>query len=103
MGYPPRIPVWLAWDKPVIYFVTICVADRRAVLANEAAFSAFKRAAAKLQGWTAIAAVLMPDHLHAILSPTRDREAKVGNVSGALKRWIRLELVASWEWPAWLL
>jgi REP element-mobilizing transposase RayT len=39
----------------------------------------------------------MPDHLHAIVSPTRDREAKVGNFSGALKRWIRKEVRASWK------
>jgi len=34
MGHPPRIPVWLGWEKPVIYFITICVADRKAVLAH---------------------------------------------------------------------
>ena len=42
--------------------------------------------------------LLMPDHLHAIVFPTQDREAKVGNFSGALKRWIRTELHASWKW-----
>jgi putative transposase len=98
MGHPPRIPVWLRWEQSVIYFVTICVADRKAVLANDATFSALKNAAAKLQEWTVLAAILMPDHLHAIVSPTRDREAKVGNFSGALKRWIRQGLHASWQW-----
>jgi hypothetical protein len=41
MGHPPRIPVWLRWDQSVIYFVTICVADRKPVLANNEAFDAF--------------------------------------------------------------
>ena len=98
MGHPPRVPVWIGWEKSVIYFVTICVAHRKPVVANNAAFSAFKRAVARLRHWKVLAAVVMPDHLHVIVAPTRDRDAKVGNFSGALKRWIREELGASWKW-----
>ena len=98
MGHPPRIPVWLHWDQSVIYFVTICVEWRRPVLANEGAFAAFKDAAARLKHWTVLSAVLMPDHLHFIATPTKDREAKVGNLSAAIKRWMRQELNASWKW-----
>ena len=97
MGHPPRVPVWIGWEKSVIYFVTICVAHRKPVLANNAAFSAFKRAVARLRHWKVLAAVLMPDHLHVVVAP-EDRDAKVGNFSGALKRWIREELGASWKW-----
>jgi REP element-mobilizing transposase RayT len=61
------------------------------------AFSAFKRAVARLRHWKVLAAVLMPDHLHVVVAP-EDRDAKVGNFSGALKRWIREELGASWKW-----
>jgi REP element-mobilizing transposase RayT len=39
----------------------------------------------------------MPDHLHVVVAP-EDRDVKVGNFSGALKRWIREELGASWKW-----
>jgi hypothetical protein len=98
MGHPPRIPVWLRWEQRVIYFVTICVANREPVLANERDFSAFKAAVTKLQHWTVLAAVLMPDHLHVIASPTDARDAKLGNFSAALKRWIRRELNAAWNW-----
>ncbi|MGB8805055.1 MAG: transposase, partial [Chthoniobacterales bacterium] len=87
----------MGWEKSVIYFVTICVAHRKPVLANNAAFSAFKRAVARLRHWKVLAAVLMPDHLHVVVAP-EDRDAKVGNFSGALKRWIREELGASWKW-----
>jgi len=97
MGHPPRIPVWLRWEQATIYFVTICVADRKAVLANEKVIDALKTAAAKLGNWRLLAAILMPDHLHAIVAP-KNREAKVGNFSGALKRWMRKELDASWKW-----
>jgi REP element-mobilizing transposase RayT len=40
----------------------------------------------------------MPDHLHVIVAPIDHREAKLGNFSGALKRWMRQELNASWNW-----
>jgi len=98
MGHPPRIPVWLGWEQRVIYFVTICIANREPVLANDRALRAFKAAVAKLQHWTVLAAVLMPDHLHVIVSPIGARDAKLGNFSAALKRWIRRELNAEWNW-----
>jgi putative transposase len=98
MGHPPRIPVWLPWEQSVIYFVTICVANRRPVLTNGPALTAFKNAAAKLRDWTVLAAILMPDHLHVIAAPTEDRDAKIGNFAAAIKRWMRQELDASWKW-----
>ena len=98
MGHPPRIPVWLPWEQRVIYFVTICVANHQSVLANELAFEAFKAAIARLQQWRVLAAMLMPDHLHLVAAPTQDRDAKLGNFTGALKRWMRQELNASWNW-----
>ena len=82
----------------MIYFVTICVEDRQCVLANDKAFNAFKTAIGKLQHWSVLAATVMPDHLHVIVSPTLDRDAELGNFSGALKRWMREELNASWKW-----
>ena len=98
MGHPPRIPVSLPWEQSVIYFVTICVADREPVLANEAVFQAFKIAIAKLRDWTLLAGILMPDHLHVMVSPIEDRHAKLGNFSAALKRWMRRELNPCWQW-----
>ena len=102
MGHPPRIPVWLPDEQSVIYFVTICVAERKPVLANECAFNAFKAAASKLKQWNVLAAVLMPDHLHVIVTPTKDREARVGDFSAAMKRWMREEIQKGreldWQW-----
>jgi REP element-mobilizing transposase RayT len=98
VGHPPRIPVQLPWEQRVIYFVTICVANRHSVLANKRALDAFNAAIAKLHNWRVPAAMLMPDHLHVIVAPTQDREAKLGNFSGGLKRWMRQELHASWNW-----
>jgi REP element-mobilizing transposase RayT len=67
------------------------------VLANEAVFNALKNAAARLQEWRVLAAILMPDHLHAVVAPS-ERVGQLGNFSAALKRWMRKELDASWEW-----
>ena len=104
MAHPPRIPVWLRDEQAVIYFVTICVADRKRVLANEAAFNAFEIALSKLKQWEVLAAVLMPDHLHVIAAPTDDRDAAVGNFSAAIKRWMSEEMSRDgeldWQWQA---
>ena len=99
MGHPPRIPVWLRWEQSVIYFVTICVHNRRPTLANDKALEVLRRVSAKFQEWKILAAVIMPDHLHVIVTPTEDRGARISNFSGALKRWIREELRAEWKWP----
>lgn len=77
IGHPPRIPVWLRWEQSVIYFVTICVEDRKQVLANKAAFNAFKNTAAKFRGWRVLAAILMADHLDVVVAPT-ERHARLG-------------------------
>ena len=45
-----------------------------------------------------LSAVLMPDHLHFIVAPAKDRETRVGNVSAAIKRWMREEMKATWQW-----
>jgi REP element-mobilizing transposase RayT len=97
MGHPPRIPVWLKLDQPVIYFITFCVAGRQKMLANDLAFAAFKSAIARLAKWSVIAAILMPDHVHLLIAPT-DRDAAVGNASAAIKRFMRQELLATWQW-----
>ena len=51
----------------------------------------------------------MPDHLHVIVAPTENRDARVGDFSAALKRWMREEMsrdgkrsacptTTSWRW-----
>jgi REP-associated tyrosine transposase len=98
MAHPPRIPVWLRSERSVIYLVTLCVASREPVLANQQTLIALRNTAARLEQWKILAAVIMPDHLHLIITPANDRNANVGDCSAALKRWIRQELKASWHW-----
>jgi putative transposase len=99
MAHPPRIPVWLPLDKEIVCFITVCVQDRQSVLANLSAFHAFKSAVSNINRWQLIAAVLMPDHLHALISPF-DRDALVGEFATLLKRKMRKELSAQWNWQS---
>jgi len=96
MARPPRIPVWLLWDQRVIYFLTICVEDRRRVLDNSRTFDSFKKTIEALDQWHLSAAVLMPDHLHILVAP-QDREASIKQFSKLLKRLWRMDLAAEWK------
>jgi putative transposase len=105
MAHPPRIPVWLPQEREIIYFVTICVKDRRPVLANHETLHALENAVRKLNEWRIYAAVLMPDHIHLLAAPN-ERELRVGNLSAAIKRWMRQDFegqplrLPHWEWQA---
>lgn len=100
MAEPPRLsPILLPWERSIIYFVTICVDDRRAVLANATVFVAMKHAIAQLKRWNVLAGVVMPDHAHWIVSPVEDRDLSIGDFATGFKRLLRKELGAqSWEW-----
>jgi REP element-mobilizing transposase RayT len=107
MAHPPRVPVSLSEERAVVYFITLCVKDRKRVLANGATLEALEHAIAKLANWCVYAAIVMPDHLHVIAAP-RERSLPVGNLSAAIKRWMRQEMRAScragappaesWQW-----
>ena len=84
MARPPRIPIWLKHDQVVTYFVTLCVEDRRSVLANPAAFRAIQTFCRANANWRTIAAVAMPDHFHASVC--------------SLKRFVRSQTQATWKW-----
>jgi len=98
MARPPRSPIWLKHDQVVTYFVTLCVEDRRSVLANPAAFRAIQTFCRANANWRTIAAVAMPDHFHALVCPLKDREAKITQFSAGLKRFVRSQTQATWKW-----
>lgn len=100
MVQPPRLErILLPWHTTVIYFVTLCVSDRTPVLANETIFAALRAAILQLRKWHVFAAVIMSDHLHAIVAPKEERELSVGDFSTGLKRTLRKELGSqTWEW-----
>jgi len=90
MAEPPRLSaIRLPWENSIIYFVTICVKDRRKVLATPEVFEAIKTAIPQLQKW----------HVHWVVSPVENRALSVGDFSQGFKRTLRKHLDSqSWEW-----
>jgi REP element-mobilizing transposase RayT len=85
-GETPAHSELLPWEQQSVYFVTFCVERRRAVLANPRAWDISLKVLARLDQWTTLAAIAMPDHWHLLVSPL-DREASVSAFSKWFKRW----------------
>jgi len=100
MAEPPRLPaILLPWEKSIIYFVTMCVKGRRRVLANPEVFDAIKTTIAQLEKWNVLAGVVMPDHVHWVVSPVQDRDLSIGDFSHGFKRLLRKSLGSQpWKW-----
>lgn len=100
MGEPPRLwQITLPRDRAIIYFVTLCVVDRQKVLANQKVFAAVRMVMPELQKWRVMAVVVMPDHMHCIISPGEDRSLSVGDFASGFKRLLRQALgKQEWEW-----
>jgi putative transposase len=99
MAEPLRLPaILLPWEKSIIYFVTISVKDRRQVLATPEVFDAIEIVITRLQKWV-LAGVIMPDHVHWVVSPVEDRDLSIGDFSHGFKRMLRKCLCEQrWEW-----
>ena len=98
MARPPRIPVWLPLDQTVTYFITICVNGRLSALNNREVFGAVVKFCDRHEQWETVAAVVMPDHWHALVRPVANRDAKITQYSAGLKRFVRRETKAAWKW-----
>ena len=87
-GRPPSLPTIFQKYDPPLYFVTICCANRKRLLANDAIHSAFREFAARGQRDQDIALgryVLMPDHLHLFVC---------GPPEFKLAQWVRMLKIA---------
>ena len=93
MAEPPRLSEILVPEhESIIYFVTMCVDGRIGVLANPKVFEATKAAIQALRRWHVLAAVMMPDHAHFIVTPREDRGLSIGDFATAFKRLLRKSL-----------
>jgi REP element-mobilizing transposase RayT len=110
MARLPRIPNWLPWEQRSVYFITFCIERRRPVLANPGTWEICLRIFSRLDEWTTLAAIAMPDHLHALVAPL-DRDASVAAFSKWFKRWFDEEYCRAsvpdavpvnqtWKWQA---
>jgi putative transposase len=100
MGEPPRLSqILLPRERAIIYFVTLCVNKRCGVLTTDKTFRAIKEAIILLKRWRVVSGVVMPDHLHLVITPNEDRGLSVGDFTNGFKRLLRKILAAqSWEW-----
>lgn len=80
-GAPARIPNWLRCEQTTVYFITFCVRPRNSVLANARAWQICQDILKCLDQWHVLAAIAMPDHLHVLAAPGRDRETSVSAFS----------------------
>ncbi|MEE9368463.1 MAG: transposase [Pontiella sp.] len=82
-----RIPVWIPSDQRVIYFVTACCLDRRKVFTSDSAVKITLESLIKCATateWHVPQICFMPDHVHLMLLPMREREQKL---SLLMQRW----------------
>ena len=82
MGRPPRIPNWMPWEKPTIYFIAFCI---ESVLANTQAWNICRAVFEKLDKWRILSAIAMPDHLHILAAPA-SRDASISDFAKWFKR-----------------
>jgi putative transposase len=84
------------------------VEKRRHVLANPRSWSLVLNTLGRMNQWTTLAAIAMPDHLHILAAPV-DREASVSAYSKWFKRWFNEAFcrpsvsdggrsVQTWQW-----
>jgi REP element-mobilizing transposase RayT len=99
MGEPPRLTaITIPSGTSLVYFVTMCVEGRRKVLASDQVFETI-RAIGQLRNWRVCAGVIMPDHVHLVITPTQDRGMPAGDFATGFKRILRKEVSdQDWEW-----
>ena len=85
------------WIEPPLYFLTICVAGRRPILANDQAFDILRGefgAARERYGWTVGRFVVMPDHLHFFcMSDDLPGSSSLSRFIGGFKQWSAKRIV----------
>ena len=79
------------WIEPAIYFVTICTAGRRPMLARPDVLSVLRdefAAAPRRYGWMSGRFVAMPDHLHSFCAGGETASAaSLSRFVGGFKQW----------------
>ncbi len=86
-GHLKRIPVWIPQTHSVIYFVTACCANRRKIFVAPLSVGIALHSLIKCtdaSDWNVPQICFMPDHVHLMLLPMREREQRLSNV---MQRW----------------
>ena len=72
-------------DQPIIVFLTVCVRNRRPLLANETAHECLRAAWTQADRWQVGRYMIMPDHAHILCAPA--------DPATGLRTWVEC-----WRW-----
>jgi REP element-mobilizing transposase RayT len=98
-----RIPVWLPLHSPVVYFVTACCLNRRHIFVSDDAVRVAIECLRRCEGghgWMVSQVCLMPDHVHLLVAPAREREQSLAPFVQAWKSCVTLRLRRGAIWQA---
>jgi putative transposase len=94
------------WERQPTYFITTCVAGRRALLASDTAHEILREEWHGLRerhGWAVGRYVVMPDHVHFFAIPLPDAGKPLAVAMGRWKEWTakRILRALGTEAPLW--
>jgi len=78
-----------------LYFLTICVSNRRPILNNPVVSNiivAAWKTSEELYGWRIGRYVLMPDHVHFFTAPVAEQAKDLSSFVGSWKNWTRKQI-----------
>lgn len=86
----------VVWEKQPVYFLTVCVAGRRPLLAHDAVHTILQeewRALHERHGWAVGRYVVMPDHVHFFVAPQPAGAKSLAVAVGRWKEWTAKRMV----------
>ena len=78
------------WADAPCYFITVCVAGRRSLLASDAVHAVLREEWTQMRarhGWAIGRYVVMPDHVHFMTSPENEAGKRLSVAVGRWKEW----------------
>jgi REP element-mobilizing transposase RayT len=98
MARPPRVSPLIPDDDILVYFVTVCVAHRRTILACAEVDRGVRETFDAMDRWQVLVWVLMPDHFHGLVAPM-DRRQSISTWSRWFKYGVneRISPKISWQ------
>ena len=99
MARPPRITPYPDLPLPLVYFVTLNVDGRKPSLDRKVVFQAIRTSLDQLEGWCHPVGMVMPDHLHVLISP-QDPNSSVSEWSARFKWKFSEQQNVGWRWQS---
>ena len=86
------------WSEQEVYFITICVAGRKSILANDVCAAILREEWTALRvrhGWSVGRYVIMPDHVHFMTAPVLAAAKPLSVAIGRWKQWTAKRIMRS--------